>query len=207
MGHLLLLLTTYAHLGQYRAHVRCPIAVTSLPAVLSPSWQETRHCSVASNYFLNTQDIFEQGELIESSNRLTSWMMNERINLDISKQFSCLSLTFPSRDRRCHSIPQKIHFAFLSNRLVPLHVFFSIFFSDLLCWLILLLSWDMISWDISRDVVPVLTPGLALPPTSASVSRVLDHKAVVAMCILWGWMTAVWLSWLPRSGHFRPALW
>ena len=73
----------WAHRGRYLACIRCWMALSSLPAVPGSSWLETMCCSAVSSYFLNTQDTFEQRELIDLTNRLTSWMVNEQMNLDV----------------------------------------------------------------------------------------------------------------------------
>ena len=86
---------SWAHRGWYLAYIRCWMALSSLRAVPGSFWLETMCCSVVSSYFLNTQDKSEQRELIDLTNRLTSWMVNEQMNLDIFNQFSCPSHTSP----------------------------------------------------------------------------------------------------------------
>ena len=86
---------SWAHRGWYLAYIRCWMVLSSLRAVPGSFWLETMCCSVVSSYFLNTQDKSEQRELIDLTNRLTSWMVNEQMNLDIFNQFSCPSHTSP----------------------------------------------------------------------------------------------------------------
>lgn len=173
-----------AHLGQYLVHIRCPLAVNSLSAALSPSWLESMCSPAASRCSLHTQDICEQRELIQLTHRLTSWMICEQMNLDTFRWFNCPSPIFPSRDLLGHWMCLKDPLCILVSPFGAMaHVLF--FF-----------LWKWPSWFIHTALIrgydfassSSIDPGswLCLPHPPPSPRP--EPPPVMAVCLLWGQM-------------------